>query len=205
MIKIEDYNNPFDAIANFEDALSEYTGAPYVVTTDSCTHAMELCFRHILSFTKSCHVTLPKHTYLSVPMIFHILGITYNTKEYDWHNEYRIEPTLIWDSARRLDPGMYRTGQMQCISFGRDKPLEIGRGGAILLDNAEAYSWLKRASYDGRDLSVSPWQNQEQFQVGYHYMIRPEECVIGLNKINNGEITDNYNHNYPDLSRIIIK
>ena len=35
----------FSAITEFEQMLSDYTGAPYVVVTDCCTHAIELCFR----------------------------------------------------------------------------------------------------------------------------------------------------------------
>lgn len=205
MINLSDYEQPFDIIEEFEDALAKYTGAEHVVLTDGCSHAIELCFRYLQRDGDMFNITIPNRTYLSVPMVFKILGIPFNIVNDEWSGEYNFGFSNVWDSARKLIPNMYRSGQMQCLSFGLTKPLEIGRGGAILLDNAEAYSWLKRASYDGRDLSVSPWQNQEQFQVGYHYMIRPEECVIGLNKINNGEITDNYNHNYPDLSRIIIK
>ena len=36
----------FDKILQFEQALAEFTGAPYVIMTDSCTHAIELCLRH---------------------------------------------------------------------------------------------------------------------------------------------------------------
>ena len=36
----------FQTLFDFESALAEYTGAPYVVLTDGCTHALELCFRH---------------------------------------------------------------------------------------------------------------------------------------------------------------
>ena len=204
MIKIDDYNNPFDAVTDFEDALAEYTGAPYVVTTDCCSHAIELCFRWVLSRTKPYLVTIPSRTYISVPMVFHKLDMQFSYKDIEWKGEYRIEPTLIWDSARKLEHNMYRLGQMQCLSFGRTKPLEIGRGGAILLDNKEAYTWLKRASYDGRDLSISPWQAQKEFQVGYHYMMRSEECVVGLNKLNKNEIFNNYNYSYPNLRQCII-
>ena len=193
--------NPFDAIRDFENALSDYTGAPYVITTDCCTHAIELCFR----YKKYNSVTVPKHTYLSVPMVFHKLNIPYTLIDQSWNNEYNFGFTNIWDSARKLSINMYKNGQIQCLSFGRTKPLEIGRGGAILLDDVDMYRWLKMAAYDGRDLSFVPWEKQQTFQVGYHYMMRPEECVVGINKINNDEITHNYNHNYPDLSKIAIK
>jgi len=35
----------FQKLFDFELALAEYTGAPYVVLTDGCTHALELCMR----------------------------------------------------------------------------------------------------------------------------------------------------------------
>ena len=206
MQSLDDYSQPFDAIAGFEDALSKHTGAPYVVTTDCCTHAIELCFRY-KQYTKTelNTITIPKRTYLSVPMVFHKLNIPYTLIDHEWHNEYNFGFTNIWDSARCLMPNMYRSGQLQCLSFGRTKPLEIGRGGAILLDDLDTYNWLKRASYDGRDLSCSPWQSQETFEVGYHYMMRPEECVDGLNKLSNCEVKNTYSHNYPNLTNISIQ
>jgi dTDP-4-amino-4,6-dideoxygalactose transaminase len=75
---------------------------------------------------------------------------------------------------------MYRPGAMQCLSFGHGKPLHIGRGGAILLDDPAAYETMIRQRYDGRDLNTTPWQTQGTFQVGYHYKPTPEEAVQGL-------------------------
>jgi len=205
MNSISNYDNPFDAVAEFEDKLSQYTGAPYVVTTDSCTHAIELCFRFKQSINDCpSTVTIPSRTYLSVPMVFHKLGIDYNLIDSSWTSEYNFGFTNVWDSARKLSTGMYLNGQMQCLSFGRTKPLEIGRGGAILLNNKDAYKWLKRASYDGRDLSFDPWHDQEVFNVGYHYMMRPEEAIVGINNLNENNITHLYNHKYPDLKNISI-
>jgi len=206
MTALENYNNPFDAVTDFESNLAKYTGAPYVVTTDCCTHAIELCFRY-KQYTKTQlnTITIPKRTYLSVPMIFHKLNIPYTLINHKWHDEYNFGFTNVWDSARCLLPNMYRSGQLQCLSFGRTKPLEIGRGGAILLDNKDAYKWLKRASYDGRDLSFDPWQNQKTFNIGYHYMMRPEEAIVGINNLNENNITHSYNHKYPDLKNISIK
>jgi hypothetical protein len=34
--------------------------------------------------------------------------------------------------------------------------------------------------YDGRDLNISPWVAQQEFEVGYHYKPTPEEAVQGL-------------------------
>jgi dTDP-4-amino-4,6-dideoxygalactose transaminase len=95
---------------------------------------------------------------------------------------------------------MYRAGQMQCVSFGRDKPLAIGRGGAILLDDPRAYDVMLRQLYDGRELSITPWQNQRIFHVGYHYKMNPEEAEIGLEKLSKVDPEPKYK-DYPDLRR----
>ena len=166
----------FDKILKFEQELAEFTGAPYVVMTDCCTHAIELCLRH----DRVQELVMTPYSYLSVPMTMHKLGIRYYFREEEWIGEYQFHGTRIWDSARRLERNMYRDGQMQCLSFGHDKPLHIGRGGAILLDNEPAYRRLIRMRYDGRDLSISPWVAQQEFEVGYHYKPRPEEALQGL-------------------------
>jgi dTDP-4-amino-4,6-dideoxygalactose transaminase len=47
---------------------------------------------------------------------------------------------------------MYEAGQMQCVSFtGQYKHLKLGKGGAILLDNKEAYEWMKKMRNSGRN------------------------------------------------------
>jgi dTDP-4-amino-4,6-dideoxygalactose transaminase len=99
---------------------------------------------------------------------------------------------------------MYRKGQMQCLSFGYSKPLDIGRGGAILLDDEAAYKKLIRQRSDGRDLSISPWQAQKVFEVGYHYRPTIEEAVMALQKL--PTIDQEPKHVlYPDLRKIIIR
>jgi dTDP-4-amino-4,6-dideoxygalactose transaminase len=128
----------FDRLFKFEQDLAEYTGAPFVVVTDGCTHALELCLRYdrpqFLAFTA--------FTYLSIPMLMHQLQINYVLTSEEWTGEYQLHGTRIWDSARRLEPGMYRPRQMQCLSFGYGKPLQLGKVGAILLDDESAYHTL---------------------------------------------------------------
>jgi dTDP-4-amino-4,6-dideoxygalactose transaminase len=189
----------FDAILEFEQALAAYTGAPYAVMTDCCTHAIELCLR----YHQVTQTAFTAFTYLSVPMTMHKLGIMYMHTEEDWIGEYPFHGTTIWDSARRLERGMYRTGQMQCLSFGHNKPLQIGHGGAILLDDKEAYGILLQQRYDGRQLDVAPWQSQRTFMVGYHYRPTIEDARIGLEKLNLVNEQPKY-HEYPDLRDITI-
>lgn len=192
----------FDKIKKFEEELAEFTGAPYAVMTDCCTHAIELCLR----YNRVREVVMTPYTYLSIPMTMHKLGIKYYYREEEWTGEYRFHGTRIWDSARRLESGMYRPGTMQCLSFGHNKPLAIGHGGAILLDDKIAYETILRQRYDGRDLTVAPWQDQKTFHVGYHYKPSIEDAVQGVALLQGVK-----EHNpkpvyvpYPDLRNITI-
>jgi hypothetical protein len=119
----------------------------------------------ILDKVKAC--SFSAYTYLSVPQTMRKLNIDYSLIEDDWIGEYQFHGTRIWDSARRLEPNMYRAGQLQCLSFGYTKPIDIGRGGAILLDNKDDYIILSKMRYDGRDLEISPWDEQIKFYMGY--------------------------------------
>ena len=165
----------FRALFDFESALAEYTGAPYAVVTDGCTHALELCFRH----AKTTYTRFTAYTYLSVPMLMYHLGIRFELTNEQWIGEYQFEDTNIWDSARRLEPGMYRSGQMQCLSFGWSKPLQLGKAGAILLDDERAYKKFSRQRSDGRDLNIA-WQDETELILGYHYCPTLDLCVRGL-------------------------
>lgn len=166
----------FQTLFNFESALAEYTGAPYVVVTDGCTHALELCFR----LDKITYTEFTAYTYLSIPQLMHQLSIPYKLKDQPWTGEYQFGYTNIWDSARRLERDMYRQGHKQCLSFGYGKPLQLGKGGAILLDNESDYLCLSRMRSDGRDLRINPWQDQLVFEQGYHYCPTLELCASGL-------------------------
>ena len=192
-----------DSVSNFENKLAEFTGAPYVVTTDCCTHAIELCFR--LLDIKICDFSA--YTYISVPMTMKLLNVDYFFNDEKWKEQYNFYKTPVWDSARCLKPNMYKQSQYQCLSFGPSKPLDNVRGGAILLDNEEHYKQLKQMSYDGRDLSHDKWINQKEYKQGFHYMMRYEEGESALLKLEN-YISDNiFEHTYepyPDCREIKI-
>ena len=193
----------FEKIIEFETALAQFTGAPYVVMTDCCTHAIELCMRY--DRVEFCAFT--PFTYLSIPMLMHKLDIKYTYEVGDpaqWVGEYRFRKTRIWDSARRLESNMYRAGQIQCVSFGHDKPLPIGRGGAILLDDETTYQTLLAMRYDGRDLTVTPWASQQTFRVGYHYRPTIEEAERGLELLSQYQSQPPRTVVYPDCRQISI-
>ena len=153
----------FETLIEFESVLSKYTGAPYVVLTDSCTHAVELCMR--LKTPGPC--VIPAHTYVSIPMIFYKLGVPfYYDTHLDWEYEYRLAPS----------------------------------------SNKDEYTKLKRMAYDGRDLQITPWQDQQEWNIGYHYGMRLEDAQLGIQMMANGNL--NYKESqlveYPDCSKLNI-
>lgn len=205
MIQLSDFKNPFDAVIAFQDAIAEFTGAPYCVTTDCCTHAIEIAFRLQPPLGA---VSFPSRTYLSVPMTMHKLDIPYILQDQPWRDYYKFEGSNVWDCARYLKKDMYEPGTIQCISFGMSKPLEIGLGGCLLTDNKQLAEEANRMRYDGRDIfNYSPWNTQKKFKVGYHYYLRPEECIIGLNLLTEKKFTEQLDKhfNYPDCKDIEIE
>lgn len=189
----------FDTLFKFEQALAEFTGAPYAVVTDGCTHAIELCFR----LDRVTRTEFTAFTYLSIPQLMRELNVSYELKTEYWahRGEYQFGYTNIWDSARVLFQGMYRSGMKQCLSFGNGKPLQLGKGGAILLDREWEYQELSRMRSDGRDLRISPWQDQKTFGEGYHYCPTLETCALGLEKLASVDPLPKYQE-YPDLRTI---
>lgn len=187
----------FDVLFHFESDLSRYTNAPYVIVTDGCTHAIELVLRYYQ--IKKCEITA--YTYISIPQMLRQLNVKFNYREEKWSGEYQLHGTNIWDSARRFEPGMYRSGQIQCLSFGHSKPMELGKCGAILLDDKDAYHQISQMRSDGRNLHITPWQDQKFFGQGYHYCPTLETCRQGRESLIN-VVPQRQTVNYPDCREI---
>ena len=165
-------------VAQFETQIADYFGAPYAVSTDCCTHAIELCLR----LQAPVYVECPEHTYLSVPMTFSKLNIQWKFVDTKWVDHYTITNTNIIDAAVHWKAGGYIRNTLMCLSFQFKKHLNLGRGGMILLDNAESYAILKKMRYDGRD-DTAPWAEQDIDTMGYHYYMTPETAQLGLDKL----------------------
>lgn len=189
--------NPHQVTKDFERAICEYTGAPYCVTVNSCTMALLLaCAWH-----KVETVSIPRFTYVSVPMsIIHAGGnVVFDVRE--WTGSYSLDPYPIRDSARRFTSGMYGGG-MECVSFHWSKILGLQQGGAILHNDAEADAWLRKARFDGRTEGVEP--KDDDFILGYHCYISPEISAQGIMRLcllpkHNADLP---NDPYPDLSKV---
>lgn len=195
----------------FEKALSDYTGAPYVVTVDNASNALYLCLLHEKVAGKE--ITIPCRTYPSVPAMILLAGGKIKflpVKGKTLKGEYRLAPTRIWDSALRFTHDMFRPGQMQCISFtGAYKHLKLSKGGAILTDDVDAFRWFKKARFSGR--GECSYHEDYFTQLGFNFYMEPEKATRGLLLIGQfydtkGNPKDNKDVElpYPDLSKFPI-
>ena len=194
-----------DIVAIFEEKVAKFTGAPYAVAVDCCTHGLFLALRYLLHCVPELGesmIIIPQHTYLSIPQLIQQAGFGYTFGFKDWEGAYQLEPFDIWDAALRWKNGMYQQGTTMVLSFQIKKRIPIGRGGMILTDDKDAADWMRLASYDGRDLKTPyflPWHLKME---GYHYYMTPEDAARGIllmDKITEEGDTGSW-QNYPNLT-----
>ncbi len=168
------FHNPYKIVKMFEDEISQYTGAKYVISVDSCTNALFLCCKYL----EVKEVIIPRHTYVSVPMsIIHSGGkVVFENKH--WSGIYKLKPYPIYDSAKRLTSNMYIKDSFMCLSFHIKKQLGIGKGGAILTDNKKAAEWFKKARYEGR--SEKFYKDDDIKMLGWNMYMTPQQASHGL-------------------------
>lgn len=208
--------SPHEVTKDFEKALCEYTGAKYAVAVNSCTAALLLSvawhvrqvkrlYWHTGQKFERIRLNVPCRTYVSVPMSIMHGGAWPKFIDKEWSGGYRLEPSDVWDCARRFTHGMYMMGQMQCVSFHASKILGIEQGGAILHDDDVADAWLRKARFDGRTEGVSPIDDEFDM-IGYHCYMNPSTAAQGLLKLHSlpKHNPDLPNDNYPDLSKMEI-
>lgn len=167
----------FSTVSKFESKIAEFFGAPYAIATDSCTHAIELALR----YTKASSISVPKHTYLSIPFLSEKLNIELKWKDENWVDYYYLTDNII-DAAVLWKEKSYVENTFMGISFQYQKHLSLGKGGVLLCDNQVDYLHLKKMSYDGR-LPEIPWREQNINSVGFHYYMTPETAQLGLDKL----------------------
>jgi dTDP-4-amino-4,6-dideoxygalactose transaminase len=208
--------NVYDITNEFEKRLSEYTGAPYVVTVDNQSNALFLALyyeHHIKKSINSEYITIPSRTYPSVPCeIIHVgLKVKFKpVKGKTLKGAYQLEGSNVWDSALSFTTNMYKSNTHMCISFtGPYKHFKLSKGGAILTDDYEAYLWFKRARYSGR--RECSYHDDNFDMLGWNFYMMPELAARGLllmNQFYNIDGTPKHNEDlglpYPDLSKFEI-
>ena len=193
----------------FENELSKYTGAKYVVTVDNQSNALFLSLMY--EKIKGEVIEIPSRTYPSVPCeIIHAGGKVKFTPVVGetLKGAYQLSPTNVWDSALRFTHNMYIPGTHMCISFtGPFKHFKLSKGGAILTDNYDAFLWFKRARFSGR--RECSYHDDNFDMLGWNFYMMPELAARGLLLINQfynnttGEpiVNEDLELRYPDLSK----
>lgn len=213
---IIDNNMDFNDI--FEKKLCDYTGFKCAVCVDCCTNgiivALELLQR-LGEVDKGETLSIPKRTYMSVPMSLKLHGWNVEFEDNKWYKSYRIGNTSVIDAATDFKQDMTYDYPLKndivCVSFQQKKRLSLGRGGAILLDDEYKYKLLKRIVHDGRDSHKRQYDevnfNSDDIILGYHYYLEPEKAALGIMKLNQ-ELPQYKEHSYleyPDLTQLKIK
>ena len=194
-------SNVHQVTRDFEAAVAEYTGAPYVVACSSCTAAIQGALAWSRFVTGVEAVSMPRLSYVGVPAAIRNAGMDVSFRDEDWQGEYRLLPTRVYDSARRFTSYMYRAGAMQCVSFHATKILADSQGGAVLLDNAEAAAWLRRYFFDCRTYGADPKTDQVLYP-SMHGYLSPDIAARLLWKLQGlpRHNLDLPRSDYPDLS-----
>lgn len=206
-------NGIYKITEDFEKALGDYTGAPYVVTLDNMSNALFLALYYEKNVKKSIEsdtIRIPCRTYPSVPCEIIHAGLKVSFEPVEGKTikgMYQLKGSNVWDSALCFSADMYKSGQHICVSFtGPYKHFKLSKGGAILTDSLEAYHWFKRARYSGR--RECSYHDDYLDMIGWNFYMMPELAARGLllmNQFYNLDGTKKHNTDlelpYPDLSQ----
>ena len=205
--------SPHQVTKDFEKALCDFTGAPFAVTTTSCTMALQLAVAWHLHgkhgtdpYTRPGglgesvdEVEIPRRTYCGVPMAIIHAGGWPTFRDDVWWGSYQLSPLPVWDSARWFTSGIWNKHETYqedvrspqgpalpfvCVSFHWSKTLGVQQGGAILHADPEADRWLRMARFDGRQEGVHP-KDQKEWIIGHHAYMSPEVAAAGLVRLAN--------------------
>ena len=206
-------NGIYKITEDFEKMLSDYTGAPYVITIDNQSNAIFLALyyeKNIAKTIKTDNIIIPSRTYPSVPCEIIHAGLKVQFKEINSKTltgAYNLENSKVWDSALRFTADMYVPNTYMCISFtGPYKHFKLSKGGAILTDDYDAYLWFKRARYSGR--RECSYHDDYFDMLGWNFYMMPELAARGvllMNQFYNLDGSKKHNDDltlpYPDLSQ----
>jgi len=173
-------SNVYTVTDLFEQSVAKYTGAKYGVAVDSMTNALFLCL--VYENITGQKIKIPERTYVSVPCeIIHAGGKVEfeSVKGTTLKGAYQLKPTRVWDSALKFTHNMYIPNSLMCVSFsGVYKPLKLIKGGMVLTDDENAYNWLRRARFSGRNNCSYLKDNLDM--TGWNYIMPPPTAAMGL-------------------------
>lgn len=191
----------------FEQELARYTGAPYAAAVDNQSNALFLALMY--EGIKGRPIWIPARTYPSVPCeIIHAGGLVrfFKSAAETLRGAYPLTGSRTWDAALRFTAGMYIPGSFMCLSFtGPYKHLKLGKGGAILTDDPQAFAWFKRSRFSGR--RECSYHEDRLDMLGWNFYMMPEVAARGLlmmaqyyNQDGTPKSNEDLEMPYPDLS-----
>ena len=115
-------NGIYKITEDFEKALSDYTGSPYVVTLDNMSNGLFLAlyYEHKIKNKTEKIITIPSRTYPSVPCEIIHAGLKVGFEPVEGRTikgAYQLKGSNVWDSALRFTADMYIPNTHMCISF----------------------------------------------------------------------------------------
>jgi dTDP-4-amino-4,6-dideoxygalactose transaminase len=205
-----EFSDAREVVDIFEKKVARFAGSKYAVAVDCCSHGIFLSLMYLIDkgeIDKKTVITIPRRTYVSIPMQILNAGVYMKLEDSRWVGVYNLKGTRIWDGAVRWTEGMFVGGNaLQVVSFQIKKRIPIGRGGMILTDDKRAYDKLKLISYDGRDLNV-PYDSPDHVKrIGYHMYMTPEDAARGIILMDNTPLVNEDSANwesYPDVEQML--
>ena len=211
-------DNNFEIVQMFEHKLANYLSFNECICTASCTDALmiSLAAKHILKQIdkESSCLSVPKHTYLSVPMMLARNGWKFKFVDNNWSGVYSLGGSVV-DAATDFREGLgYAWSDIEdcavCISFQQKKRFSLDQGGAILTNSSKIAALARRLRHDGRDsfkTQVDEVQScPNDIIIGWHAYMSPEKAARGLLMMNQLQLLPPYvQHSwqeYPDISQL---
>ena len=174
------YAEPFSPIDKFEKLVAEFFGAPEAVAVDCCTHALKLAL--ISTAARVDEISVPRNTYISVPMMVRDRWKEVRWTDQQWTDRYHLTEYVV-DAAASWVEGSFKHDTLMCVSFGSKKHLNLGRGGMILLDWPYQADHLRQMRYDGRNIHSGVMYPKDQIKsMGYHHYMTPEQAQVGIER-----------------------
>jgi dTDP-4-amino-4,6-dideoxygalactose transaminase len=174
------YSEPFSPIDQFEKLVAEFFGAPEAVAVDCCTHALKLAL--ISTAARADEISVPRNTYISVPMMVREQWKDNRWRDERWEGMYHLTKYVV-DAAAHWAEGSFKHDTLMCVSFGFKKHLNLGRGGMILLDWPHQADALRKMRYDGRNIHEGVmYPNDVIDSMGYHHYMTPEQAQAGIER-----------------------
>lgn len=170
------YTNYGPLVMALEDRLSEHYDGAHVVTTSSCTSALEIMLRHQKNegFT---HVGFPALTFPATALAAHNVGLTVVLDDVDpdtWTGSYvslwgvPVEGPGYIDAAAAFGEQTVPKGMTAAFSLHATKMVGCGEGGYIVTHDLDAAREYRRASNFGLANGVSVGHGTNAKMSEYH-------------------------------------